>query len=125
MSSNDPRKRRRVETMRRFLLSGETKSMAVHWLQALTPAALRAIRRIASARLLACWSVRCRLGIGGSGGKSACGASCGGGGMVRGEKAGGGAGHGGADVSGCEGLAGGCGDYIDLVELGRVGWMVH
>ena len=41
-------------------------------------AALRAIRRIASVRLLACWSVRWRLGIGGSGGKRACGASCGG-----------------------------------------------
>ena len=44
--------------------------------------------------------------MGGSGGKSACGASCGGGGTVQGEKAGGGVGHGGMDVCGCEELAG-------------------
>ena len=67
-------------------------------LVAAAAAALRAIRRMASVRLFACWSVRCRLG--GSGGKSAGGASCGGGGMAQGEKAGGGAGHGGAEVSG-------------------------
>ena len=69
-------------------------------LVATAAAPLRAIRRMASVRLLACWSVRWRLGMGGSGGKSAGGASCGGGGMAQGAKAGGGAGHGGPEVSG-------------------------
>ena len=73
-------------------------------LVAAASAELRAIRKIASVKLFACWSVSWTLGRGGSGGKSACGASCGGGGMLCGENAAGGAGHGGAGVSGCEGL---------------------
>ena len=62
-------------------------------LAAAAVAALRAMRRIASVRLLACCSVRGKAGMGRSGGKSACGAGCGGGGgVVAGVKAGGGAG---------------------------------
>ena len=60
-------------------------------------AALRAIRKIASVKLVACWSVSWMVGSGGSGGKSAGGASCGGGGVQWGENAGGGAGQGGVD----------------------------
>ena len=63
-------------------------------LAAAAVAALRAMRRMASVRL-PCWSVRGKSCMGGSGGKSACGAGCGGGGVVLGVKAGGGAGYGG------------------------------
>ena len=88
------------------MVSGETSGFCaaggqgIVMLVAAAAAALRAIRRMASVRLFACWSVRCRLGMGGSGGKSAGGASCGGGVMAEGQKAAGGAGHGGAEVSG-------------------------
>ena len=63
-------------------------------------AALRAMRRIALVRWLACCSVRGKSGIGGSGGKSAGGAGCGGGGVVVGVKAGCGAGHIGCECGG-------------------------
>ena len=61
-------------------------------------AALRAMRRIALVRWLACCSVRGKSGIGGSGGNSARGAGCGG--VVVGVNAGCGAGHGGCMFDG-------------------------
>ena len=69
-------------------------------LAAAAVAALRAMRRIALVRWLACCSVRGKSGIGGSGGKSACGAGCGGGGVVVGVNAGCGAGYGGCIFDG-------------------------